>query len=223
MENGHRVTMLFEDEEEASSYYETVHQNLRNLYLGVPICQMNEEYLQQILADITEETGALDVLIHGNEMVNEEELLLQDANLLDQYMTEHFRRIYLLNKTVSSMMIKKKSGSIIFPIIYDALYYAGYHSSPILNHGKISMMKCLSRELTVFKLSVNVMTFGYYNQNFDNKEKREMRKALEIYGLKPQLHELSQLVPALDILINPPTPAIGGHDFHIGAGIETGL
>ena len=118
--------MLFEDEEEASSYYETVNQNLRNLYLGVPICQMNEEYLQQILADITEETGALDVLIHGNEMVNEEELLLQDANLLDQYMTEHFRRIYLLNKTVSSMMIKKKSGSIIFPIIYDALYYAGY-------------------------------------------------------------------------------------------------
>ena len=79
------------------------------------------------------------------------------------------------------------------------------HSSPILNHGKISMMKCLSRELTVFKLSVNVMTFGYYNQNFDNQEKREMRKALEIYGLKPQLHELSQLVPALDILINPPT------------------
>ena len=111
LENGHRVTMLFEDDEAALSYQENIHRRSTNIYyLGVTISQMNEEYLQQILADITEETGALDVLIHGNEMVNEEELLLQDANLLDQYITEQFRRIYLLNKTVSSMMIKRRVG-----------------------------------------------------------------------------------------------------------------
>ncbi|MGG3891727.1 SDR family NAD(P)-dependent oxidoreductase [Metabacillus fastidiosus] len=223
LENGHHVTMLFNSDEAALSYYELINQEWQYSYSGVVMDQLKKDYLQQVLDDITEKHGSLDVFIHGNEMVNEEQLLLQDAGQFDIYITEQFKRMYLLNKTVSSLMIKKKRGSIIFPIIYDALYYADYPSSPILNHGKISMMKCLSRELTAFKLSVNVMTFGYYNGNFNNQEKKEVRKALEIYGLKPQLYELKHLVPAIDILINPPVPAIGGHDFHIGAGIETGL
>ena len=57
LENGHRVTMLFEDDEAAIILLREDSFKIDDiLYHGVPISQMNEEYLQQILAEITEET-----------------------------------------------------------------------------------------------------------------------------------------------------------------------
>lgn len=223
IENGHRVHLLFDDEEAELTYFEKIASHNQHLYKGFVVNKMREENLQQVLDRMIEHSGSIDVFIHGNEMVDEEELLLDDMNQFETYITDQFKKIFLLTKLVSSMMIKKKQGSIIFPIVYDALYFAGYPSSPVLNHGKISMMKCLSRELSAFRLTVNVMTFGYYHNNFGKEEKKEVLKKLGIYSLKPQLLELNQLISALNLLINPPSTAISGQDIHIGTGIETGL
>ncbi|MFA9557772.1 SDR family NAD(P)-dependent oxidoreductase [Evansella sp. AB-rgal1] len=223
LKKGHSVTLFFEDDEAEWNYLKKIEEIEKPSYKGFFMKEVTEVKLQHALEDIVSHSGTIDILLHGNEMVNEEELLLKDVEHFDTYITKQFHQMYLLNKLVSSLMVKKKKGSIIFPILYDALYFAGYPSSPILNQGKISMMKCLSRELSAFRLSVNVMTFGYYNSAFDKEEKKNMKKKLEIYGLKPKLPELNELISALDILIDPPSSAISGQDFHIGVGIETGL
>jgi hypothetical protein len=103
------------------------------------------------------------------------------------------------------------------------LHYADYPSSPILNHGKISLMKSMSRECCAFKLAVNAMTFGYYDDQYNAEQKKKKRKTLEIFGLKPPLLSLEEMIPALQFFIDPPVKNIGGQNYHISTGIETVL
>ncbi|MBE5102255.1 SDR family NAD(P)-dependent oxidoreductase [Bacillus aryabhattai] len=177
--------------------------------------------LEKDIDVITDYFGPIDILIHGNEMLDETKYFLEDPIGLEQKIENLFERIYLFNRVVTSRMVKAKKGKVIFPLIFDVLYFAGYPSSPILNNGKISLMKCMSHELSAFKVNVNAITLGYFDNDFDLATKKELKKKLEIFALKPRLMPLQELIPALNMLVEPPVTTIGGENIHIGAGIET--
>ncbi|PWK07433.1 SDR family NAD(P)-dependent oxidoreductase [Tumebacillus permanentifrigoris] len=218
---GHRVTVLFQEATAAESYLqETAEEQRERLHVLVEHAYTLDT-VTAVLAEAGTRMEGLDVLIHGNEMLNEEDLFEQDPLNFGEMISETFRRIYLFNRVAVSTMMRRKSGSIIFPMFFDVLHYAGYPSSPVLNQGKISFMKCLSKELTAFKLAVNAMTFGYYDENFDSPTKKGIKEAVEIFGLKPTLLSWQEMIPALDFLVNPPVKNLGGQNIHISAGNET--
>ena len=121
------------------------------------------------------------------------------------------------------MMIMKKHGLILYPMFYDALSFAGYPVSPVIDHAKLSMMKCLARELNAFKVRTNAITFGYYDDDFDKEKSKKIRKDVEIFALKPRLHKIQEYISAIDIFIGESGELISGQNIHIGAGIETYL
>ncbi|MFD2508529.1 hypothetical protein ACFSUR_09010 [Halalkalibacter alkalisediminis] len=84
-------------------------------------------------------------------------------------------------------------------------------------------MKCMSRELGPFKLNVNAITFGYYNDGFDRQQKKFKKEKVEIFSLKPKLPDIEEYVRTIELLINPSASLIGGENLHVGAGIETGI
>ncbi|WP_171046235.1 SDR family NAD(P)-dependent oxidoreductase [Lentibacillus cibarius] len=223
LEQGHQVMTCFENKDVSDQYFSSIHSEWQERYHPMIIPDTNEKSLSQIQKAIEDRMDGLDILIHGNEMVNEEQWLENNDLAFGDCISSQFEQIYLFNKMAAELMIRAKSGEIIFPLIYDPLYYADYASSPVLNQGKISMMKCLSRELSAFKINVNVMTFGYHEKESDRLQKRKTKKMVEIFSLKPALLHLKEMIPALDILINPPVKNIGGENFHIGTGIETSL
>lgn len=223
LEQGHQVIVCFQNKEASDSYFSSIRSDLQVTYYSIVISDSNKDWIECVQNEIENTMQGLDVLIHGNEMMDEDLLFEQNMLEFGEYMSLQFKRIYLFSKMAAQFMMRPKSGKIIFPLIYDSLYYAGYSSSPVLNQGKISMMKCLSRELAAFKINVNAMTFGYYDKDFDPSEKKETKKTVEIFSLKPMLIELKEMIPALEMLINPPVQNIGGENFHIGAGIETNL
>lgn len=167
--------------------------------------------------------GGLDVLIHGNEMLDEHALFEERPDELGALVADAFQSIFLWNKAALSFMMKQKSGKILFPVLFDTLYYDQYPSSPMINHGKISMMKCLSRECSAFRIDVNAMTFGYHDANFEKAEKKEKQKGVELFGLKPVLKPLPEMMEMLAFLIQSPNSLIGGQNIEIGVGIETNL
>ncbi|MEJ9306573.1 SDR family NAD(P)-dependent oxidoreductase [Priestia megaterium] len=190
-------------------------------YMLVSINTNDLTSLEQSLNDIYNNLGPIDVLIHGNEMLDEVNLFKNNPIELNITIDKYFEKIYMLNRVITAKMIKTKKGKVIFPLIFDGLDYAGYSTSPILNNGKISLMKCMSHELSAFKLNINAMTFGYFDDNFDSATKKLLKKKLEIFALKPRLVPLKESIPALNILINPEVETIGGQNIHIGLGIET--
>ncbi|WP_100374826.1 SDR family oxidoreductase [Bacillus sp. FJAT-45037] len=181
-----------------------------------------EDDLDTIILEMFGDQG-VEVLIHGNEMIDEERTLEEEPYMLDEIIRGYLYRIFLLNKVVVRQMIKPKKGKIIFPLFYDPLYYAGYASSPVLNHAKLSLMKCMSRELGPFKLNVNAITFGYYNDGFNKEQKKIKKEKVEIFSLKPKLPDIEDYVRSIELLINPSASLIGGENLHVGAGIETGI
>lgn len=220
LEKGYRVALLFSDPEQERRYKHSLKREWDNINCFV-YSNIHEGNVHQIMTQVKEELGGLDVLIHGNEMFDEADLLAKDPVGFGEVITEQFRRIFLLNQAGTSMMIKKKSGHVLFPILYDALYYAGYPSSPIMNHGKISMMKCMSRELAPFKVAANVVTLGYYNRELGTSMRRKMKKSLEIFALKPRLPNLFDMLLYLEMILNNPVDLFGGQNIHVGLGIET--
>jgi NAD(P)-dependent dehydrogenase (short-subunit alcohol dehydrogenase family) len=218
---GHRVTVLFQAADEADAYASAVADEQRDRLHVLVETEFTLDTVTALLEAAQTRMEGFQVLIHGNEMLDEEALFDQDPLNFGEVIAETFRRIYLFNRVSAGLMMKRKTGSIIFPMFFDVLHYAGYPTSPVLNQGKNSMMKCLSKELTAFKLGVNAMTFGYYDENFDTPTKKGIKEAVEIFGLKPTLLSWQEMIPALDFLVNPPVKNLGGQNIHISAGNET--
>jgi len=222
LEKGFVVTLLFQDRSVAESYQSTLEEAWRTRFqwmAGVELVQEAEEVVGQTVAGM----GGLDVLINGDEGMDEMILFEQNPMELGERIADRFRIMFRLNQAVAAHMIKRKSGRILFPIVYDALSYAGYPASPILNQGKISLMKCLSRELSAFKITVNSVTFGYYRDGFPTDVIRNRRKMLQIYGLKVPVPSFREMFAVMEMLIRSPAGLIGGQNLHVGVGIETVL
>ncbi|WP_139491983.1 SDR family NAD(P)-dependent oxidoreductase [Brevibacillus dissolubilis] len=219
----HRVTLQFEDQTAAEAYQQTLAPEHAERFSYIVDTEFSENSVNESLQQAKAQMDGLDVLIHGNEMINDEEFFERDPQGFGLFVEEQFRKMYLFTRFASGDMMKRKSGAIIFPVIYDALVYAGYPSSPVLTQGKISMMKSLSRELVAFKIMTNVLTLGYYDEEFDRETKKAKRSTLEIFGLKVPLYTVEQMIPAIDMFVTPVIGNISGQNFHVSAGIETQL
>ncbi|MBZ5750616.1 SDR family NAD(P)-dependent oxidoreductase [Metabacillus rhizolycopersici] len=223
LKRNYKVIFYFENEDVLKDYENKIVQLgiSSDNYMLISNDKIDFQSLEKDIDIISDRFGQIDILIHGNEMLDETKYFLEDPVGLEQSIEKIFGTIYLFNRVITSRMIKSKEGKIIFPLIFDVLYHMNYPSSPILNGGKISLMKCMSSELSAFKLNVNAITFGYYDNEFDSVTKKELKKKLEIFALRPRLLKLQELIPALNILVEPPVSTIGGENIHIGAGIET--
>ncbi|MFD2508530.1 hypothetical protein ACFSUR_09015 [Halalkalibacter alkalisediminis] len=73
-----------------------------------------EEVLDAVIVEVFGDQG-VEVLIHGNEMVDEEKKLEEDPFLLDELIRGYLYRIFLLNKVVVRQMIKPKRGKLYSP------------------------------------------------------------------------------------------------------------
>ncbi|BFT74195.1 SDR family NAD(P)-dependent oxidoreductase [Paenibacillus sp. P36] len=220
---GHRVVLHIEGSEQGIAYARSLESDAAQRLHIVNGMPAEEAEYAAMMEEAVSVMGELDVMIHGNEMLDEESMFEEGPDEFGEQIPALFERIFLWNKSAVSHMIKRKSGKIVFPIIYDTLYYDEYPSSPIMNHGKISMMKCLSRECSAFRIDVNVMTFGYHDADFEKSEKKEKQRKLEIYGLKPVMKPMSEMLAMLDFIIHAPNSLIGGQNFEIGIGVETNL
>ncbi|MBW7458945.1 SDR family oxidoreductase [Paenibacillus sepulcri] len=165
--------------------------------------------------------GSLDYLIHGVDTLNEEELFEADPLALGTYTADLFRDIFLFSRSIASHMAKNKQGHIVFPLMADALYYDGYPSSPIINLGKLALMKSLAKEFSPFRIAVNAVTLGYYAPE-ESLNSKELKQRLEIHALKPLLPGLKELVSAsIDMLFQTKSHLVSGQNLHVGHGTDT--
>jgi 3-oxoacyl-[acyl-carrier protein] reductase len=221
LEQGHSLAVLFEtpgarDEGEA---------RLKEHAGGRLKCFVQSSLAPEAITAQVEECmrklGGLDALVHGYEMIDEARLLTEDPLYFQGLITQALQNIFSFTRASVSHLIRAKGGSIVFPMLCDSLHYDGYPVSPVLDHAKLSMMKCLSRELMAFGIQVNALTLGYHDPGFTSDEKRATRERLAVYGQKPRLAAIEELLPVLDFLVAPPTAHIGGQNIHVGLGIDT--
>lgn len=196
---GHSVAMIFSNLEISEFYKKSIeaNRNFHSLFCN----KFTEENVNSLFEEAKEKLGVVDILVHGNEELDESQFFAEAPILFGELISEHLRRIFLFNQCAVYYMMIKKRGQIIYPVIFDSLAYIDYPTSPILNHAKISMMKCLAKEIAAFKLRTNVLTLGYFDNEFSRLEIKEKQKNLEIFGLKPKIQHMNELLKGIDMLI----------------------
>jgi 3-oxoacyl-[acyl-carrier protein] reductase len=124
---GHRVVLHVKNSEEGMSYSHSLESEAASRLHIVNGMPSEETEYATMMEEAISVMGGLDVMIHGNEMLDEEKLFESMPDELGERIPAIFERIFLWNKLAVSHMIKRKSGKIVFPIIYDTLYYDQYH------------------------------------------------------------------------------------------------
>lgn len=223
MQKGYKVHLHFTNQIIADEYFHSLKDEWKRSFTSIIACLDSSQAIRTELEQSAAKMGGLELFIHGNEGMDDEKIYEFETNDFGRLMTKQFRQMFLWNQHVGTLMAKQTSGQIIFPLISDTLYYLNYPSSPILNHGKISMMKCLAKELAPFDICVNALTLGYYDQVNDKETRKKLKKSLDIYALKPDFPKLEQMIPSLDILLRHTEYMISGQNIHIGAGVETSI
>lgn len=120
------------------------------------------------------------LLVNGIDYVNEN-------SFFDGVSTEELgaklMNLYKINKKVSSEMMKKKRGTIVF--LFEPQLYKNFNSgrySPIYNQAKLSFMKSMAKEFNPFNINVLGIVIGV------NKEKKQIEfakeKKLDVVQLK---------------------------------------
>lgn len=162
----------------------------------------------------------VDNLVYGIDSIDEDDWLENYPNGFTSLLPNIFNQIYKDIQIVINQMISNKSGNIIFPMISDVLYYAGFPSSPTLNQAKLSLTKCLSKELSAFKISVNCVTFGYFDDDFDRDKKKKIKNNLKVFSLKPRLETFEAHFYALNAVMQAPQGTFGGQNIEVGYGTD---
>lgn len=217
------VTLQFAEREAAEVYTGTLTEESRERCMIVLSSSDDPREVQQTIDQSVERMGRLHLFIHGHEWEDEEEQLATDPDEFGESIARRFRTMFLYSRSAGAYMARKKEGSILFPLLCDTLYYSGYPSSPVTNHGKISFMKSLAKELAPFRVRVNAITFGYYANREDETVWKDQKKMLDIYALKPYVSDLEEMIPSLDLLLqtHQSKVMISGQNLHIGAGVDT--
>lgn len=215
MNNGEEVCFLFRDEVKRNEFQHLAGNNEADTAI------MTGFWMDELVNRYDDRSNDEIVLIHGCQELNEEDEFIEEPVGLNTKVLQYLNEIFLLNKHITDIMIRRKSGRILYPMFYDVLQFINIPSSPIMNQAKISNMKCLAKELAAFKIKVNAMTFGYYDNDFTRDVKKRLKKEAEIWALKPRLNKIKEYMPAVDMMLSEQSAYISGQNIHVGLGIET--
>jgi 3-oxoacyl-[acyl-carrier protein] reductase len=221
LEKDFRVSMPFASQREADHYRASLSTHETESFYPVIGGQASVAEVQVLMDKAIEVMGGLHVLIHGIHAFDEDKEYGLDPVGCGTVVEELLRQAFLFSRIGGTYMARKMEGRILFPLLSDSLYYESYPVSPMINHGKMVMMKTLAKEMATFRVATNALTFGYYSDQESGLSGKELRKKLGIYALKPHVPQLDEMVPMLDILLGAPTNLISGQNLHIGAGLDT--
>lgn len=143
--------------------------------------------------------GGLDLYIHAGQWEDELAELQGQPESFVHHVEERLRHLFVFCQAAARIMAKQKRGQIIIPLLADGLHSAGFPSSPVYNQGAISFAKSLAKELSPFGISVNVLEFGYFQ---DDSSRRKGRKRFDVFALKPPAPSLAEAVEGLGILLD---------------------
>ncbi|MBB6673757.1 SDR family oxidoreductase [Cohnella nanjingensis] len=221
---GCSVAMVVPGQAEADEYAGRLPERSRERFF--PICGVpdDEAGIREAVDQAALRMGGLHDLIHGVEVADEAQAYASDPGAFGFGTTAALRSRFLYSRAAAAHMARNKAGHMLFLLLSDSLYYAGYPSSPVMNHGTIAMMKTLAKELSPFRVAVNALTYGYYALPEDPAGLQTLKRRLEIHTLKPYLPLPQEMAEAsVEWLLRAPAHLISGQNIQIGAGMDPAL
>jgi 3-oxoacyl-[acyl-carrier protein] reductase len=189
---------------------------------GIKLNVTDNDQITSVLKSVTEEYGAVDVLINNAGITRDNILVRMKEEEWNDIINTNLSSVYRMSKAVLRGMIKKRSGRIIsITSVVGAMGNAGQSNYAAAKAGIMGFTKSLAREVGVRGITVNAIAPGFIETDMTNSLPDDQKEALASQIPMGRLGTVNEIAQAVLFLASDSGSYITAQTLHVNGGMYT--
>ena len=189
---------------------------------GMKLNVTDNDQITSVLKAVTDEYGAVDVLINNAGITRDNILVRMKEEEWDDIINTNLSSVYRMSKAVLRGMIKKRSGRIIsITSVVGAMGNAGQSNYAAAKAGIMGFTKSLAREVGVRGITVNAIAPGFIETDMTDNLPEDQKAALASQIPMGRLGTVDEVAQAVLFLASDSGSYITAQTLHINGGMYT--
>lgn len=189
---------------------------------GMVLNVTNDEQISQVLSDINEQYGSIDVLVNNAGITRDNLLVRMKTDEWHDIMSTNLNSVYKLSKGVLRGMMKKRTGRIIsITSVVGAMGNAGQTNYAASKAGVMGFSKSLAREVGNRGITVNTIAPGFIQTNMTDAMSDEAKETMSAQIPMGRLGQPQEIADCVVFLASNQAGYITGQTIHVNGGLYT--
>ena len=189
---------------------------------GMKLNVTDNDQITSVLKAVTDEYGAVDVLINNAGITRDNILVRMKEEEWDDIINTNLSSVYRMSKAVLRGMIKKKSGRIIsITSVVGAMGNAGQSNYAAAKAGIMGFTKSLAREVGSRGITVNTIAPGFVETDMTGSLPEDQKAALASQIPMARLGTVDEIAQAVLFLAGDSGSYITAQTLHVNGGMYT--
>ena len=187
---------------------------------GMRLDVTDNEQISNLLKNITENYGSVDILINNAGITRDNILVRMKEDEWDDIINTNLTSVYKMSKAVLRGMIKKKSGRIIsITSVVGAMGNAGQSNYAAAKAGIMGFTKSLAREVGIRGITVNAIAPGFIETDMTDKLPEDQKVALASQIPMARLGTVDEVAHSVLFLASESSSYITAQTLHVNGGM----
>jgi len=187
---------------------------------GMKLNVTDNEQISDLLNNITEDYGSVDILINNAGITRDNILVRMKEDEWNDIINTNLTSVYKMSKSVLRGMIKKRSGRIIsITSVVGAMGNAGQSNYAAAKAGIMGFTKSLAREVGVRGITVNAIAPGFIETDMTDKLPEDKKVALASQIPMARLGTVDEIAQAVLFLADESGSYITAQTIHVNGGM----
>jgi 3-oxoacyl-[acyl-carrier protein] reductase len=189
---------------------------------GMKLNVTDNEQISDLLKNITENFGSVDILINNAGITRDNILVRMKEDEWNDIISTNLTSVYKMSKSVLRGMIKKRSGRIIsITSVVGAMGNAGQSNYAAAKAGIMGFTKSLAREVGVRGITVNAIAPGFIETDMTDNLPEDQKLALAAQIPMGRLGTTNEIAQAVLFLAGDSGSYITAQTLHVNGGMYT--
>ena len=187
---------------------------------GMRLDVTDNEQISNLLKNITEHYGSVDILINNAGITRDNILVRMKEDEWDDIINTNLTSVYKMSKAVLRGMIKKRSGRIIsITSVVGAMGNAGQSNYAAAKAGIMGFTKSLAREVGIRGITVNAIAPGFIETDMTDKLPEDQKVALASQIPMARLGTVDEVAHSVLFLASESSSYITAQTLHVNGGM----
>jgi len=192
------------------------------LGIGMKLDVTDNEQIFDLLKNITQDYGSVDILINNAGITRDNLLVRMKEDEWDNIINTNLTSVYKMSKSVLRGMIKKRSGRIIsITSVVGSMGNAGQSNYAAAKAGIMGFTKSLAREVGVRGITVNAIAPGFIETDMTDKLPEDQKASLASQIPMNRLGTVDEIAQAVLFIAGDGASYITAQTIHINGGMYT--
>ena len=189
---------------------------------GMNLNVTDNEQISDLLKNITEDYGSVDILINNAGITRDNILVRMKEDEWNDIINTNLTSVYKMSKAVLRGMIKKRSGRIIsITSVVGAMGNAGQSNYAAAKAGIMGFTKSLAREVGTRGITVNAIAPGFIETDMTDNLPEDQKLALAAQIPMGRLGTTNEIAQAVLFLAGDSGSYITAQTLHVNGGMYT--